>query len=66
MRLTNRPRQLAASIFAWIQARRDDEGGASLVEYGLLVTLIAIVVVFAIGYLGRETTSLFEEAGSGF
>ena len=33
------------------------ERGASLVEYALLLSLIAIVCIAAIGFLGTETSS---------
>lgn len=43
-------------------ARRDDEKGASMVEYGLLVGLIAIVVIGALELLGTGISDLFTEA----
>jgi pilus assembly protein Flp/PilA len=42
-----------------------DEEGASLVEYGLLVALIAIVAILAITFVGREVDSQFKEIGTG-
>jgi pilus assembly protein Flp/PilA len=42
----------------------DDERGASLVEYALLVALIAVVCIAAIGLLGREANSSFESTGN--
>ncbi len=38
----------------------DDERGASLVEYALLVALIALVAIFAVSALGDEVTQTFE------
>jgi pilus assembly protein Flp/PilA len=38
--------------------RRDDEG-AALVEYGLLVGLIAVVCIVAITALGTEISNIF-------
>jgi len=51
---------------AWnlIQAKMDSDEGASLVEYALLVVLIAIVAIIAITFAGNEVTSTFEEIGS--
>ena len=44
--------------------RRDDERGASLIEYALLLALIAIVAVGAVTFLGRATSeSLDVEIG---
>jgi pilus assembly protein Flp/PilA len=40
------------------------ERGASLVEYALLVALIAVVCIVAIGFLGQSAKSKFNEVGS--
>jgi pilus assembly protein Flp/PilA len=50
----------------WVRARwgRRDERGANLVEYLLLVGLIAIVAMAAISFLGGQLTPLFNQAGS--
>lgn len=37
-----------------------DESGASLVEYGLLVGLIAVVAIGAVSALGTKVTDVFE------
>ena len=42
-----------------MQRFRDDESGASLVEYGLLVGLIAVVAVGAITLLGEQIDTIF-------
>jgi pilus assembly protein Flp/PilA len=49
----------------YIRARfgRDDEG-ASLVEYALLVALIAVVCIAAITLLGKNASSKFSQIGS--
>jgi pilus assembly protein Flp/PilA len=41
-----------------------DERGASLVEYGLLVALIAVVCIAAISFLGGEASDKFNDVGS--
>ena len=52
-------------ISTWLKARfADTERGASLVEYALLVALIAVVCIAAIGFLGDEASSSFNETGS--
>jgi pilus assembly protein Flp/PilA len=43
---------------------RDDEG-ASMVEYALLVVLIAIVALVAVRLAGTEVSTTFSEIGSG-
>jgi Flp pilus assembly pilin Flp len=46
---------------SWIQ----EEKGASMVEYALLVVLIAIVALVAVRLAGNEVSSTFSEIGSG-
>jgi pilus assembly protein Flp/PilA len=41
-----------------------DEGGASLVEYALLVALIAVVCILAIAFLGGAASTKFSTVGS--
>jgi pilus assembly protein Flp/PilA len=41
-----------------------DEDGAAMVEYGLLVGLIALVVAAAALLLGQDISSLFSEVAS--
>ena len=41
-----------------------DERGASMVEYALLVALIAVVVIAGALFLGGAITTKFEEVGS--
>ena len=50
---------------AWLQARCRTDRGASLVEYALLVALIAIVCIVAVTLLGKSASSKFSEVGSG-
>ena len=46
-----------------LRARRD-ERGATAVEYGLMVALIAIVIITAVSLLGGNLKSIFNSAGS--
>jgi len=48
------------TISTWLQARFDDEEGASLVEYALLVALIAVVCIAAVTLLGGNASSKFD------
>ena len=48
----------------WLQARCKTERGASLVEYALLVALIAVVCIVAITLLGNEASEKFSSVGS--
>ncbi len=47
-------------LWTAIQTRIDDEKGASLVEYALLVALIAIVALLAITAVGESVSSNFD------
>lgn len=51
-------------IRAWLAIHIDDERGASLVEYALLLALIAIVCIAAVTALGQTTSEQFSEMAS--
>jgi len=51
-------------ISAWLTARIDDDRGASLVEYALLVALIAVVCIAAVTTLGGNASGKFTEVGN--
>jgi pilus assembly protein Flp/PilA len=42
-----------------------DEKGASMVEYALLVVLIAIVALVAVSIAGEEVSNTFSDIASG-
>jgi pilus assembly protein Flp/PilA len=48
----------------WIQAHINSERGASLVEYALLVALIAVVCIAAVTTLGKSASSKFSTVGA--
>jgi len=49
----------------WLQAKfTKDERGANLVEYILLVALIALAVIAAVIFLRGEVSDKFDETGS--
>ena len=48
----------------WIQARTKTDRGASLVEYALLVALIAVVCIVAISFLGTSASTKFSNTGN--
>jgi pilus assembly protein Flp/PilA len=54
-------RQLSSS--AVTRLRRDNQG-ASLVEYALLVALIAVVCVAAVAFFGGAVNNSFSKSGS--
>ncbi|MCP3856039.1 MAG: Flp family type IVb pilin [Actinomycetia bacterium] len=49
-------------LTAWAQARFniEDDRGASLVEYALLVALIAVVCIAAVSLLGSNASTKFD------
>lgn len=52
-------------LVSFIQTRfARDERGASLVEYALLVALIAVVCIAAINFLGSSASTKFSGVGS--
>jgi Flp pilus assembly pilin Flp len=49
----------------WLQAKfGKDEAGASMVEYILLVALIALAVIAAVVFLKDQVNDKFNDAGS--
>ena len=51
-------------LATWLRARFDDERGASLVEYALLVALIAVVCIAAVTLLGNNASSKFNSVAT--
>ena len=53
-------------LATWLRARSGDtDRGASLVEYALLVALIALVCIAAVTVLGGNVSERLSEVGSG-
>jgi len=48
----------------WLKARVQNERAASLVEYALLVALIAVVCIAAVTLLGESASDKFSEVSS--
>jgi pilus assembly protein Flp/PilA len=52
-------------LATWLRARfGDSDRGASMVEYALLVALIAVVCITAIKFLGNNAKDSFSKTGS--
>ena len=52
-------------VASYVRARfGNTEKGASLVEYALLVALIAVVCIVAVTFLGSQGKGKFEKVGS--
>ena len=52
---------LWAKVTSWMQ----EEKGASMVEYSLLVVLIALVALVAVSLAGNELSETYSEIASG-
>jgi pilus assembly protein Flp/PilA len=50
----------------WIQAKfnTDNERGASMVEYGLLLAMIAVVAIVAVKALGENVSARFSSTSA--
>ena len=59
---------LFASFVSLVSVAQDrvrrEEKGATAVEYGLMVGLIAVVIIGAVVFLGEELNGLFETIGN--
>jgi pilus assembly protein Flp/PilA len=55
---------VAPFVRAHLGIRHRDDRGASLVEYALLVALIAVVCILAITFLGRNASDKLSDVGS--
>ena len=53
-------------FFATLQAlfADRDEKGATAVEYGLMVSLIAVVIIAAVTLLGQNLTAIFNQVAA--
>jgi len=47
-----------------LKARAQDEGGATAVEYALMVALIAVVIIAAVAFIGKSASSQFNHVGN--
>jgi len=42
-----------------------DESGATAIEYGLIAALIAVVIITAVGLVGKEVNTAFKDIENG-
>jgi pilus assembly protein Flp/PilA len=57
--------KLIAFAQSLLAAREDSERGATMVEYGLMLALIAIICLGAVGLIGTNANTMFNTiAGS--
>jgi pilus assembly protein Flp/PilA len=48
----------------WLHDLRADESGATAIEYGLIVALIAVAAITALGLVGNELSATFSTVGT--
>lgn len=63
--LSTRASQMIWSLYAAVMHRDDDQRGASLVEYVLLISLMALACFVGAKYLGSQTARPYSGAASG-
>jgi pilus assembly protein Flp/PilA len=65
MLLITRLLSAARAQSQWLAARLNvkNERGATAVEYGLMLALIAAVIIIAVVFLGQKTSSTFSCTG---
>jgi pilus assembly protein Flp/PilA len=59
--------RLYTGVTTWwndLKTRAAEEGGATAVEYALMVALIAVVIIVAVAFLGKAASNQFSSVGS--
>ena len=51
--------QFLVTLQSFVAARKDEDKGATAVEYGLMVALIAIIIIGGVTLLGGNLAALF-------
>jgi pilus assembly protein Flp/PilA len=52
------------AFIAGIKERFESEKGATMVEYGIMVAVIAVIVMVGATFLGQEVAALFNRVGA--
>ncbi len=52
------------TMLVGLDVKRKSEEGATAVEYGLMVALIAAVIIAAVAFIGTELNTMFTSVGS--
>lgn len=58
--------RLYTGVTTWwtdLKGRAQEEGGATAVEYALMVALIAVVIIAAVAFIGRGASTQFNSVG---
>ena len=51
-------------LYCAFAARMKSEEGATAVEYGIMVALIAVVIITAVGVVGTNLDAVFDDVGA--
>jgi pilus assembly protein Flp/PilA len=60
--------RLYTGVTVWwhdLSDRAKEDGGATAVEYALMLALIAVVIIAAVAFLGKAASNKFSAVGSG-
>ena len=60
--------RLYTGVTTWwndLKDRAADEGGATAVEYALMIALIAVVIIVAVAFIGKAASNQYHSIGSG-
>ena len=55
---------MVAMLRTYLRSYTGREEGATAVEYGIMVALIAVVIIAAVFFLGEELRDLFMDVGT--
>lgn len=61
-RISSLMNRIAANAVGALRTKR--EGGATAVEYALIVALIAIIIIIAVSFLGTSLSQIFSRVAS--
>ena len=56
--------QIIENFLTLMLGKRDEEKGATAVEYGLMVALIAVAIIVMVSTLGTKLGALFTEVAA--
>jgi pilus assembly protein Flp/PilA len=59
--------RLYTGVTTWwhdLKDRAAEEGGATAVEYALMVALIAVVIIVAVAFIGKSASNQFSSVGN--
>ena len=59
--------RLYTGVTTWwndLKDRTAEEGGATAVEYALMIALIAVVIIVAVAFIGKAASNQFSSVGN--